>query len=106
MSRYKVNLCTPSLRYDLLLPLIITNDFIKDDDKCTDAFGTCKWTDEDPCNNGEYFRGKCAGPNNRRCCIRKGKLFLVEKNVTFLVVFANIFIQLGTSCVYFTPRFT
>ena len=43
-----------------------------DDDKCTAAFGTCKWTDEDPCNNGDYARGKCAGPNNRRCCIRKG----------------------------------
>ena len=41
---------------------------------CEAAWGYCKWTDDGVgCANGKFLIGKCAGPENRKCCVRDGK---------------------------------
>ena len=41
---------------------------------CEAAWGYCKWTDDGVgCANGKFLTGKCAGPENRKCCVRDGK---------------------------------
>ena len=56
-----------------VIPLkYIYSIFFTDDDACEAAWGYCKWTDDGVgCANGKFVRGKCAGPQNRQCCIRK-----------------------------------
>ena len=38
------------------------------DRMCDRADGECKWL-SDGCDGGNFFKGKCGGPDNRRCCI-------------------------------------
>ena len=43
--------------------------FISGVDKACDAAdGDCKWL-SDGCEGGNFVKGKCGGPDNRRCCI-------------------------------------
>ena len=43
--------------------------YYSDDDKpCDDADGECKWL-SDGCEGGNFMKGKCGGPDNRRCCV-------------------------------------
>ena len=46
---------------------------------CEAAWGYCKWTDDGVgCANGKFLTGKCAGPENRKCCVRDGKSVFIE----------------------------
>ena len=38
------------------------------DRMCDRADGKCKWL-SDGCDGGNFVKGKCGGPDNRRCCI-------------------------------------
>ena len=43
--------------------------YYSDDDKsCDDADGECNWL-SDGCEGGNFMKGKCGGPDNRRCCV-------------------------------------